>query len=196
MSRREINPQQKMAQVVKTARTLFVTNGYHNVSIPQIVSESGVSIGAIYHHFGNKEGMAKAVHEQTLQQFQDWLNERLASCSSVREKLQAFCRLICEVSEQDPEMMEYMLLMKHGEFLSDVPPICSTEPFRLIQEIIAAGIASKELKADDSFLAAVAFTGVILRAVELRLMGVMKEKLEKVGDHLFEHAWASISARS
>ncbi len=193
MKAREINPQQKMAQVVKTARTLFVTNGYHNVSIPQIVSESGVSIGAIYHHFGNKEGLAKKVHEQTLLQFQDWLNERMSSAVSIREKLRAFSDLVLEVTERDPEMMEYMLLMKHGEFLSDVPPICSTEPFRQIQAIITAGIANNELKSGDSFLAAIAFTGVILRAVELRLLGVMKEKLSKVGGKLFEHAWASIS---
>ncbi len=194
MKRREINPQQKVAQVVQTARSLFVTNGYHNVSIPQIVSESGVSIGAIYHHFGNKQGLAKSVHDLTLQQFQDWFNQRLASCQSVREKLRAFSDLVLEVTDQDPEMMEYMLLMKHGEFLSDVPPICSTEPFRQVQEIIGAGIAGQTLKEGDSFLAAVAFTGVILRAVELRLMGVMKQKLAKVGDNLFDHAWASISA--
>ena len=38
MKTREINPQQKMGQVIQAARTLFVKNGYHNVSIPQIVS--------------------------------------------------------------------------------------------------------------------------------------------------------------
>ena len=194
MKKREINPQNKMAQVIKAARTQFVTNGYHNVSIPQIVKVSGVSIGAIYHHFGSKEGLAKSVHEQTLSQFQEWFNDRLTQCSSLREKLQAFTTLVFEVAEQESEMMEYMLLIKHGEFLSDVPPICATEPFRQIQEIIAAGIANKELKARDSFLSAIAFTGVILRAVELRLMGVMKNNLAEVSDDLFEHAWEAIKA--
>lgn len=192
--RREINPQQKVTRVIKTARALFVANGYHNVSIPRIVSESGVSIGAIYHHFGNKEGLAKSVHDQTLQQFQDSMDERLSSCLSIREKLGAFSSLVLEITDKDPEMMEYMLLMKHGEFLSDVSPICSTEPFRQIQEVIAAGMADKQLRNGDSFLAAVAFTGVILRAVELRLMGVMKNKLVDVSGELFEYAWAAIEA--
>ncbi len=193
MKTREINPQQKIDRVVRTARTLFVTLGYHNVSIPQIVDASGVSIGAIYHHFGNKEGVAQIVHQQTLEQFQTRFDERLAPCSSTREKLQAFCTLVFEITDQEPETMEYMLLMKHGEFLPDATPICATEPFRQIQAIIAGGIADRELQAADSFLAAIAFTGVILRSVELRLVGVMKEKLAMVGDRLFAHAWSAIS---
>jgi len=194
MKTREINPQQKMGQVITAARTLFVTQGYHNVSIPQIVRNSGVSIGAIYHHFTNKEGLAKAVHAQTLLQFQGSFTERMAGCTSTRDKLQAFTDLVFELTEQTPETMEYMLLMKHGEFLSDEPPICATEPFRRVQEIIASGMQRKELKQGDSFIAAIAFTGVILRAVELRLMGVMKLELTTTKVELFDHAWAAIKA--
>lgn len=194
MKAREINPQQKMDQVIRAARTLFVTRGYHNVSIPQIVSKSGVSIGAIYHHFSNKEGLAREVHKQTLQQFQESFHERIESCPTTRAKLRAFTDLVLSITEMDPEMMEYMLLMKHGEFLSEEPPICATAPFLVIQEIIDSGIARKELKQGDSFIAAIAFTGVILRAVELRLMGVMKHKATQRADELFDYAWAAIKA--
>lgn len=194
MKTREINPQQKMAQVITSARNLFVTKGFHNVSMPEIVRESGVSIGAIYHHFGNKEGLAKHVHEQTLLQFQESLKERLVSCTDTRQKLDAFGDLVLEVTEQNPEMMEYMLLMNHREFLANEPPICSTEPFRLVQAIIDTGIERKELKSKDSFIAAIAFTGVILRAVELRLTGVMTQKLSDISDELLNHAWLSIKA--
>jgi len=194
MKKREINPQQKMGQVIKVSRTLFVKKGFHNVSIPQIVSTSGVSIGAIYHHFANKEGLAKAVHQQTLQQFQEWFNKRIAGCTSTRDKLKAFTNLVLDITEQDPEMMEYMLLTKHGEFLNEEPPICATEPFLVIQEIIGSGILSKELKQGDSLLSAIAFTGVILRAVELRLMGVMQQCTTEIADELFTYAWAAIRA--
>ena len=189
---RTIDPHQKIAQVVKVARTLFVTRGYHNVSIPLLVQESGVSIGAIYHHFTSKEGVAKIVHEQTLEQFQAQLHEHLQPYSDTREKLVAFTRLVFQVTEEDPEVMEYMLLMKHGEFLTDVPPICSTRPFRKIQDVIEEGMTQGELRQGDSFLAAVAFTGVILRAVELRLSGVITESLDTVTDVLMQHAWASL----
>ena len=48
-------------QVLGTAIRLFTDQGYFNTSIPDIVRESGVSTGSIYHHFGDKEGVAIAL---------------------------------------------------------------------------------------------------------------------------------------
>lgn len=44
---RQLGSHEKMSRVLKAARRLFVKHGYHNVSIPRIVQESGVSTGAI-----------------------------------------------------------------------------------------------------------------------------------------------------
>ncbi len=59
MKKRTINPEKKMTKVLLTARRLFVENGYYGVSIPSIVKASGVSTGAIYSYFKDKEGLAK-----------------------------------------------------------------------------------------------------------------------------------------
>lgn len=193
MKIREINPEQKAAQVLEAARSLFVEKGYHNVSIPLIVERSGVSTGAIYHYFGNKEGLAKSVHDQTLQSFQRMLSDCMATCDSTKEKLYSFASLVFAVAEDDPVLMEYMLLMKHDEFLADIQPICAAEPFQLVQQIIHSGIRENELRSNNAFLAAVAFTGVLTRAVELRLKGVIKKNLSEILDDLFDLAWASIS---
>jgi AcrR family transcriptional regulator len=42
-------------KIMNTAQTLFATKGYNGTSINDIVKESGVSKGAIYNHFENKE---------------------------------------------------------------------------------------------------------------------------------------------
>lgn len=193
MSARSINPQHKTEQVLRAARRLFVRHGYHNVSIPQIVAEAGVSIGAIYHHFGNKEGVAKAVHERTLVQFSEMLELRLEGRSNTRQQLRAFADLVFEVADSDSETMEYMLTLNHDEFLVDVPPICAAEPFSRVQRIISAGIAAGDLRQGETFIAAIAFTGVILRAVELRLAGVIDQPLIGLADALFDSAWAAIA---
>jgi len=193
MAARTIDPQQKTEQVLTAARRLFVRYGYHNVSIPQIVAESGVSIGAIYHHFSNKEGVAKAVHDRALSQFSEQFEQRLQGRRGARQQLKAFADLVFETADNDSEMMEYMLTLKHGEFLSEVPPICAAEPFSRVQRIIAEGIAAGELRKGDAFIAAIAFTGVILRAVELRLSGVLDQPLANLAEALFASAWAAIA---
>lgn len=184
----------KSQQVILAARKLFVDRGYYRVSIPDIVQASGVSTGAIYHHFGTKENLARVIHQQTLAEFQATFNERLLGKESARDKLRAFADLVFEITETDPERMEYMLFMKHDEFVNESLPICFTEPFRFIQRTVKWGIELGELRPGNFFLSAISFTGVILRPVELRLLCVLDLPLTQVGDEIFANAWAAIRA--
>lgn len=183
-----------MSQIVAVARALFVEKGYHKVSIPQIVAASGVSTGTIYKHFINKEGLARYIHDETLNDFQTRFNERLQGKKSTYEQLRCFAELVLEIAEKDPELMEYMLFMKHGEFLSESHPICSTGPFRKVQQIVADGIKAGELRQGDFLVSAISYTGVILRAAELRIQGVIEVPLAERLEELIENAWAAIKA--
>lgn len=136
------------------------------MSIPEIVKKSGVSTGAIYSYFENKAALAKAIHDQTLDDFHQLFQQRLVGTESVFEVLRTFAELVCELTEADPVMMEYMLFMKHEEFLVDSPPICFTEPFKLLQKNLQKGIAQGEIRVEDCMIAGLTFTGVILRAAE------------------------------
>ena len=194
MKKRVIDPQKKMDQVIHAARKLFVEKGYHGVSIPEIVKTSGVSVGAIYLHFGNKENLAAAIYQRTLEEFLAMFIERLAGHETTQSKLQAFSELVFEITEQYPDMMEYMLTMRSGTFPGGNAPLCSTKPFREVQKIIADGVTSGEVKPGNPFLAAVSYSGVIVRAIELRLQGVLQNPLPEIADELIENAWASIRA--
>ncbi|WP_298039926.1 TetR/AcrR family transcriptional regulator [uncultured Desulfuromonas sp.] len=194
MTQRKIDPQGKKEAVLKEALRLFVERGYHRVSIPDIVRASGVSTGAIYNQFSNKEELARQVHFQTLNDFQERFFERMVHAATTFEKLRAFAGLVFEIAESEPVMMEYMLSMRHVEFLPDSLPLCYSDAFRWVQQIVAEGIARGELKQGDHLLSAVSFTGVVLRAVELRLAGVIKVSLLDAGDELVENAWAAVRA--
>jgi AcrR family transcriptional regulator len=50
-------------QLIEIATPLFADRGYEDTSIEAVLQESGVSRGAIYHHFAGKEGLFQAVHE-------------------------------------------------------------------------------------------------------------------------------------
>ena len=62
--RRRTGPEEKKSRVLREARRLFVQCGYHNVSMPDIVKAAGVSTGAIYSYFPNKEALAREIHER------------------------------------------------------------------------------------------------------------------------------------
>ena len=192
MTQRIIDPQGKRDKVLRSARRLFVEKGYYAVSIPAIVEASGVSTGAIYSYFLNKEDLARQLYEETLDDFQKLFFSRVPHHSSTYKKLRALSELSFEIAENEPERMQYMLTIRHDEFISNAIPICYSEPFRWIQQIVADGIIKGELKTGDPFISAVSFTGVIIRAVELRLSGVIKTSLLDFTDELINNAWATI----
>ncbi|PLX87194.1 MAG: TetR/AcrR family transcriptional regulator [Desulfuromonas sp.] len=194
MKKRVIDPQDKMEKVIHAARKLFVEKGYHGVSVPEIVKASGVSVGAIYLHFGNKENLASSIYKKTLDEFLAMFTERLAGKDATQAKLRAFSELTFDITEEDPDMMAYMLTVRPGSFPDCSAPLCSTKPFLEVQRIVAEGIASGEIKPGNYLLAAVSYTGVIVRAVELRLQGVLQDPLPELADELIENAWASIRA--
>lgn len=65
-SQRRSNPERSAemrARLSATARRLFVAAGYAATSTPSIVAEAGVTRGALYHHFPDKQAIFRAVVE-------------------------------------------------------------------------------------------------------------------------------------
>lgn len=50
-------------RIIETAFRLFLTRGYAGTSMAELVTETGLSKGALYHHFSSKESLRDAVIE-------------------------------------------------------------------------------------------------------------------------------------
>lgn len=55
MNKNELASFQTRGRILEIARKKFVTKGFHNTSLQEIVEEIGLTRGAFYHHFKNKE---------------------------------------------------------------------------------------------------------------------------------------------
>ena len=51
------------ARIIETALHLFEKNGYHGVTVDQIVAESGSSKGGFYHNFKSKDELLYQIHD-------------------------------------------------------------------------------------------------------------------------------------
>ena len=54
-------PEETVRKILDTAERLFIETGYDRASLQEIIDETGLSKGAIYHHFASKEDIFYAV---------------------------------------------------------------------------------------------------------------------------------------
>jgi AcrR family transcriptional regulator len=62
-SLRAKHSEETRAALIAAARKLFAERGYHNVGIREFAAEAGLTRGALYHHFGDKESLFLAVYD-------------------------------------------------------------------------------------------------------------------------------------
>src|SRR3546814_18047223 len=59
--------------LLKLARQMFGKPGYADASMDELTAAAGMTRGALYHHFGSKQGLFEAVVEQIDEEMDDQL---------------------------------------------------------------------------------------------------------------------------
>jgi AcrR family transcriptional regulator len=97
------------ARLVDVARALFAEHGYAGVGLSEIVARAEVTKGALYHHFGSKLDLFRAVTAQ----IQMEVGDRVAAAADAHDdpwaQLLAGCRAFLDASA-DPEARQIMLV--------------------------------------------------------------------------------------
>lgn len=60
------DPEERRKELIDTAEQLFITNGYDQTAVSDIVKEVNLSQGAFYYYFGSKEDVLVAILEKNL----------------------------------------------------------------------------------------------------------------------------------
>ncbi|MDF2399772.1 MULTISPECIES: TetR/AcrR family transcriptional regulator [Pseudomonas] len=77
------------AKLIASARQAFARLGYARTSMDDLTAEAGLTRGALYHHFGDKQGLLAAVVEQ----IDGEMDQRLAAISAqFADPWEAFCQ--------------------------------------------------------------------------------------------------------
>ena len=179
-------------QVLRTALTLFSRDGYFNTSIHDIRRDAGVSIGSIYHHFANKESLAKALYDDLLERMTDAMLRIMDENARCHDRCRAVIRFLFEAAEEEPATMNFALYAKHREFMPSERPICSSRPFELMHQMVVEGIISGALRPIEPWVAATSLFGGPLRMISLRLDGVLPNPLPTYLDEVWDCAWRSV----
>jgi AcrR family transcriptional regulator len=72
-----------------TALRAFLEEGYEGATLNEIIRRSGLSKGAVYHHFASKEDLLKAVMSLVTDRMAEWSQAQFSQATSTNELLQA-----------------------------------------------------------------------------------------------------------
>lgn len=181
-------------KVLETALTLFSESGYFNTSIHDIRREAGVSTGAIYHHFQNKETLARSLYDSLLLQMNTAIENTSSNKVGCLKKSRAIVETMFDLTMEHPRNMQFVLLAQHREYLPDEAPICSSKPFLAMKKIVIDGISNGEVRDMEPWVAATTMFGGALRMMNLQLDGVLERPLSDYLDEVVNCAWRGIKA--
>jgi len=179
--------------VLDAALNLFTDRGFFATSVHDIRRTAGVSIGSIYHHFGDKEGLARALYATLTARMLQLIDEIERQAGSSHDRARELVTRLFGLTETQPQAMAFILYARHREFLPDEPPVCSSRPFARMREMVSRGMARGEIRQMDAMVASTCLFGGPIRMITARLDGILPHPLPTYLDEVWACAWRAVA---
>ena len=105
MSRRRARTRE---QILDAAEAAFAPAGYRGVRMEELAEAADVSVGSIYGHFGNKDGVYLALIERALEQFAGYLGSAFDPSYSPLEQVMAAGEVYLRFHLQHPGSFRFL----------------------------------------------------------------------------------------
>lgn len=133
--------EQTRARLIASARQAFARLGYAKTSMDDLTAEAGLTRGALYHHFGDKQGLLAAVVEQIDSEMDEHLEAISAAASDPWQGFAQRCRAYLEMA-QEAEIRR-IVLQDARAVLGQRQPAeehCIDSLSRRLQALVEAGL--------------------------------------------------------
>jgi AcrR family transcriptional regulator len=101
-------------RILKSALELFSERGYEATSVREICEAAGITKPTLYHFYGSKEGVYRALVEGALKRFHGDMSRALAGAGTVREQLARMARAYLDAALRDPQLARFLMSLIHS----------------------------------------------------------------------------------
>jgi TetR/AcrR family transcriptional regulator len=133
-------------RILQSALGLFASKGYDATSVREICEASGITKPTLYHFFGSKEGVYRALVDGALGRFRTRVVEALDAPGTAEERLKKVAWAYFEGASSNRELMRFLFSVVHNpprsapvtdfpRFYQDVVDLVG----RAVEEGVAAG---------------------------------------------------------
>jgi AcrR family transcriptional regulator len=180
-------------EILQVALKLFAQKGYFNTSLTDIKDAVGLKTpSGIYQHFKNKQAIADALYASILDSLSISIDDIRRRNRKSSEQLREIVDLLFRLTDELPEVTQFLITLNVSEFLSEYKPLLNTPPFIKIKKIFQIGIREGEIRALDPLLAYNYFFGIITHTLQMVLNGDLEKSANDYQSQVWLIAWNAV----
>ncbi len=101
-------------RILKKALELFSEKGYDATSVREICEAAGITKPTLYHFYGSKEGVYRAIVEGALVRFQSDVIRSLGGQGCLRDRLVRMAKTYVEGTRREPDLARFVMALIHN----------------------------------------------------------------------------------
>ena len=183
--------------ILAAALTRFIDHGVEATTVDDLCSEAGCSIGSLYHHFGNKEGVASGLFIDGITRLNADLLRKLKRCKSAQQSVRTVVTQYSDWVTSHRDLARYLLNSRDISFsvetkdqLREIHRAHITEVFRWFGPFVRDG-AMKALPV-ETYVPII--SGPIQDYTRHWLAGQVQESPARVKTVFADAAWNAVRA--
>jgi AcrR family transcriptional regulator len=134
--------------ILVRARHLFATKGYAGTGTEEIISELGITRGALYHQFNDKLGVFKAVIAEAYGEITSYIRSKIQPLDDNWEQLVIGCQAFLEIAQQE-ELRRLVFIEAPAALAADTLVEFDQYGFGLLYEAIQIAVKEGKLNTID-----------------------------------------------
>jgi AcrR family transcriptional regulator len=189
----------RRAAILTAALACYDELGWTATTIADIRARSGASTGSIYHHFGDKEGIAAALYAEALHRYRGSLRVRVDRARSAKGFVRAIVLHHVEWAVENQTLARYLLEMRGSEGVrrAEADVRASTKAFlEEIYDRLRRWVDAGEIVSVPPALYVSLILGPAQDVVRHWIRGRIEVDLRALAKPLADAAWRSIRAEA
>lgn len=183
-------------QILLSALKLFADKGFFNTSLTEIAETAELkNTSAVYQHFKNKQAIAAQLYSNILDSLSISIDDIRRKNQKPSEQLRGIVDLMFRLTDDAPDVMRFLLILKLEEFLPEEKPLLETAAFIKIHKIIHSGIKSGEIRNIDPMLVYAYFFGIVNNTLRMVLNRNLSKDAESYEAQVWLAAWHAIAKK-
>ena len=101
-------------RILQRALELFSEKGYDATSVREICEAAGITKPTLYHFYGSKEGVYRAIVEGALERFRADMVGALAEEGTLRDRLVRMASAYVDATVREPDLARFIMALIHN----------------------------------------------------------------------------------